>query len=227
MELRRKLEAREFAVLAEMEPPKGADVQSMKSAARRVKGKVDAFIVPEMSSAVMRMSSLGGALVLRDEGLECVIQACCRDRNRLAIQGDLLAAWALGIPSVMAVTGEDPSAGDHHQTRAVNDIDLVELLQVIDGLKNGRDMAGIELAGATDFLVGTTAGFGSRGKSPERPGPGFSSPRRCSTWRPSGLSCAASKAARPSCCPRFCCSNPSEWPATSPATCRIFTFPNR
>ena len=167
MELRQKLEAGEFAVLAEMEPPKGTDVDTMRSSARRVKGKVDAFIVPEMSSAVMRMSSLGGALVLRDEGLECMIQVCCRDRNRLAIQGDLLAAWALGIRSVMAVTGEDPSVGDHHQARAVNDIDLLELLQAIDGLKNSRDMAGIELSGGTDFLAGTTAGFGARGKSPE------------------------------------------------------------
>ena len=167
MELRQKLETGEFAVLAEMEPPKGTDVDTMRSSARRVKGKVDAFIVPEMSSAVMRMSSLGGALVLRDEGLECMIQVCCRDRNRLAIQGDLLAAWALGIRSVMAVTGEDPSVGDHHQARAVNDIDLLELLQAIDGLKNSRDMAGIELSGGTDFLAGTTAGFGARGKSPE------------------------------------------------------------
>jgi 5,10-methylenetetrahydrofolate reductase len=167
MELRQKLETGEFAVLAEMEPPKGTDVDTMRSNARRVKGKVDAFIVPEMSSAVMRMSSLGGALVLRDEGLECMIQVCCRDRNRLAIQGDLLAAWALGIHSAMAVTGEDPSVGDHHQARAVNDIDLLELLQTIDGLKNSRDMAGIELSGGTDFLAGTTAGFGARGKSPE------------------------------------------------------------
>jgi 5,10-methylenetetrahydrofolate reductase len=167
MELRQKLETGEFAVLAEMEPPKGTDVDTMRSNARRVKGKVDAFIVPEMSSAVMRMSSLGGALVLRDEGLECMIQVCCRDRNRLAIQGDLLAAWALGIHSVMAVAGEDPSVGDHHQARAVNDIELLELLQAIDGLKNSRDMAGVELSGGTDFLAGTTAGFGARGKSPE------------------------------------------------------------
>lgn len=154
-------------VLAEMEPPKGADVEAMKTNARRVKGKVDAFIVPEMSNAVMRMSSLGGALVLQNQGLECVLQVCCRDRNRLAIQGDLLAAWAVGIPSVMAVTGEDPSFGDHHQARAVNDIDLIQLLGVIQDMKQGKDMAGIELSGAPDFLVGTTSGFGARGKSPE------------------------------------------------------------
>ena len=167
MKLPQKLEQGEFVVLAEMEPPKGTDVEAMVTNARRVKGKVDAFIVPEMSNAVMRMSSLGGALVLQNQGLECVIQVCCRDRNRLAIQGDLLAAGALGISGVMAVTGEDPSFGDHHQARAVNDIDLIQLLEVVEGLKQGRDMAGIELAGSPDFLLGTTSGFGSRGKSPE------------------------------------------------------------
>ncbi len=167
MKLPRKLEQGEFVVLAEMEPPKGTDVEAMITNARRVKGKVDAFIVPEMSNAVMRMSSLGGALVLQNQGLECVIQVCCRDRNRLAIQGDLLAAGALGISGVMAVTGEDPSFGDHHRARAVNDIDLIELLGVVEELKKGRDMAGIELAGAPEFLLGTTSGFGARGKSPE------------------------------------------------------------
>jgi 5,10-methylenetetrahydrofolate reductase len=167
MKLKRKFDAGEFAVLAEMEPPKGVDVSTMVASAKRVKGKVDAYLVPEMSSAVMRMGSLGGAMVLQTQGLETVVQACCRDRNRLALQADLLAAYALGITNVMVVGGEDPSFGDHHQARAVHDIDQIELLQTIQILQSGRDMAGIELAGAPEFVVGSTVGAGAHGKSPE------------------------------------------------------------
>jgi 5,10-methylenetetrahydrofolate reductase len=167
MRLKNKIESGEFIVLAEMEPPKGVDVAEMVANAKRVKDGVDAFVVPEMSNAVMRLSSLGGAMVLQNEGLPTVFQVCCRDRNRLAIQGDLLAAWALGIHNVMAVAGEDPSYGDHHQARSVYDIDLTTLIEVIEKLRQGRDMAGIELAGAPDFLIGSNAEAGSKGKSPE------------------------------------------------------------
>ena len=148
-------------VLAEMEPPKGTDVRAMVTNAMNVKNLVDAYVVPEMSNAVMRMSSLGGAMVLANKGLETVFQMCCRDRNRLALQGDLLAAQALGIDNVMAVTGEDISFGDHHKARAVNDIDLQELLGAIQTLQTGKDMAGIELKGTPKFLVGSPVNAGS------------------------------------------------------------------
>jgi len=148
-------------VLAEMEPPKGTDVRAMVTNAMNVKNVVDAYVVPEMSNAVMRMSSLGGAMVLANKGLETVFQMCCRDRNRLALQGDLLAAQALGIDNVMAVTGEDISFGDHHKARAVNDIDLQELLGAIQTLQTGKDMAGIELKGTPKFLVGSPVNAGS------------------------------------------------------------------
>ena len=167
MQLKRKFDAGEFAVLAEMEPPKGVDVSTMVSHAKRVKGEVDAFVVPEMSNAVMRMSSLGGAVILQNKGMETVIQLNCRDRNRIALQADLLAAFGCGITNVMAVTGEDPSFGDHFQARSVYDIDLLELLGAIKGLQEGKDMAGIELSGSPDFLVGSTVNAGAKGKSPE------------------------------------------------------------
>ncbi|CAB5115510.1 5,10-methylenetetrahydrofolate reductase (EC [Olavius algarvensis associated proteobacterium Delta 3] len=167
MQLKDKFERGEFAVLAEMEPPKGVDVTGMTENAARVKGKVDAFVVPEMSNAVMRMSSLGGAMVLQGRGLETVFQVCCRDRNRIAIQADLLAAYGCGITSVMAVHGEDTSFGDHHQARSVYDIDLLDLLRAIRGLEEGRDMAGIELAGAPEFLIGSRIDAAARDRSPE------------------------------------------------------------
>lgn len=167
MGLKATFESGGFAVLAEMEPPKGVDVAEMVDNARRVKEKVDAFVVPEMSNAVMRMSSLGGAVVLQSRGMETVMQLNCRDRNRLALQADLLAGAACGVPNVMAVTGEDPSFGDHHQARAVYDIDLDGLLGAIGRLSEGRDLAGVDLEGAPRFLVGATVGAGARDRSPE------------------------------------------------------------
>jgi methylenetetrahydrofolate reductase (NADPH) len=156
MQMQKKLEAREFVVLAELEPPKGTDVTDLVNNAAKVKGRVDAFVIPEMGNAVMRLSSLGGALLLANRGLETVMQVCCRDRNRLALQGDLLAASALGVNNVMAVSGQDITHGDHHRARAVNDIDLLELLGAIKTMKSGKDMAGVDLKGAPDFFVGAT-----------------------------------------------------------------------
>ncbi len=167
MHLKRKFEKGEFAILAEIEPPKGVEISTMVTNATRVKGDVDAFVVPEMSNAVMRMSSLGGAMILQGKGMETVVQMNCRDRNRIALQADLLAAYACGITNVMAVKGQDPSFGDHHQARAVYDIDLLDLLQVIGGLQKGKDMAGIELSGSPEFLIGSTVDAGAKGKSPE------------------------------------------------------------
>jgi hypothetical protein len=154
MSLKAALARGKFVVTAEVSPPKGTDVSSMVANATTVKRLVDAFVVPEMSNAVMRLSSLGGSLLLQSKGLETVMQVCCRDRNRLALQGDLLAAQALGIPNVMVVAGEDITHGDHHQAKAVNDVDLMELLTAIQTLQAGRDMAGVDLKGAPDFLVG-------------------------------------------------------------------------
>jgi len=163
MQMEKKLTSGEFLVLAEMEPPKGVDVSQMITNATKVRGRVDAFVVPEMSNAVMKMSSLGAAILLQSKGLETVMQLCCRDRNRLALQADLLAAQALGVANVMAITGEDPTYGDHHRARAVYDIDLVELLEAIQNLQKGRDMAGVELNGAPHFLVGSTVNSGASG----------------------------------------------------------------
>lgn len=164
MNLKHKLEAGEFAVLAEMEPPKGVDVSTMVANAARVKGMVDAFVVPEMSNAVMRMSSLGGAMILQEKGMETVMQVNCRDRNRIALQADLLAAYACDVTTVMAVTGEDPSFGDHPKARSVYDIELLELLKVLQSLQEGRDMAEIDLLGSPQFLVGSTVNASAKGQ---------------------------------------------------------------
>ncbi len=165
MNLKDKLEAGRFVVLAEMEPPKGVDVDQYAANAIRVKDQVDAFVVPEMNSAVMRMSALGACLVLQNKGVPTMMQINCRDRNRLALQADLLAASACGVENLMAVTGEDPSFGDHHQASAVYDIDIFQLLEAVKGLCGGKDMAGVDLVGAPSFFSGSAVNAGARGRA--------------------------------------------------------------
>jgi 5,10-methylenetetrahydrofolate reductase len=165
MGLKEKLENRDFVILAEAEPPKGVDVSRMISNALQVEDRVDAFVVPEMSDGVMRMSPLGAAIILHGKGLEPVMQVSCRDRNRLALQGDLLAAHACGITNVMAVPAVDPSLGDHHETKSVYDIDLLALLTATVNLQQGRDMAGMDLSGSPRFFVGSTVYAGAQGEA--------------------------------------------------------------
>lgn len=168
MGLGNRLNANEFVILAEMEPPKGTDTARMLENVLRVKGAVDAFVVPEMSNAVMRMSALGAAMILQLKGVDTIMQVCCRDRNRLALQADLLSAAAAGITHLMAVQGEAPSYGDHHQARAVYDIELLELLTVIAKLQSGKDMAGIDLDGSPVFTVGSMVNAGLKGPNLDR-----------------------------------------------------------
>ncbi len=163
MTLKEKMDSKEFVVLAEFAPPKGADFSLLLEKAKLVRGRIDAIVVPEMASAVMKASSLGGCAFLERHGFETVMQACCRDRNRIAIQADLLAASALGVRNVMVVQGEDIRFGDHPHARVVDDLDVPELLDAIQALQEGKDMAGIELQGSPQFYVGTTVDAGASG----------------------------------------------------------------
>lgn len=163
MKLKEKIASRKFVVLGEFEPPKGDDFSPLLENAVQVKGRLDAVVVPEMANGVMKASSLGGCAYLTGQGFETVLQVCCRDRNRLALQADILAASALGIPNLMAVPGEDIRFGDHPQAREVYDLDLMELLGAVDRLQEGRDMAGIELKGTPRFCVGSTINAGAIG----------------------------------------------------------------
>ncbi len=156
MNLKNKIESGKFVLMAEMFPPKGTDVALMVSNALQIKGRVDAFLIPDMTNGIMHMSALYSALILQTKQLETLVQIGCRDRNRLAIQGDLLGANACGIHNLVAVNGEDPSFGDHHQAAAVYDLDHLDLLYGIQCLQRGRDMAGGALEGAPHFLTGST-----------------------------------------------------------------------
>jgi len=163
MLLQEKIASRKFVLLGEFEPPKGADFSRLLDMANRVKGRMDALVVPEMGNAVMKASSLGGCAFLKQNGFETILQACCRDRNRLALQADILSAAALGITSVMAVSGEDIRYGDHPQAREVYDVDVLELLEILGRLQTGKDMVGIELSGVPRFCIGSTVNAGAIG----------------------------------------------------------------
>ncbi len=156
MSLAEKLRSGRFVVLGEFEPPKGSDFSLLLKNARKVKGRLDALVIPEMANGVMKASSLGGSALLENQGFETVMQVCCRDRNRLALQADILAAAALGFKNVMAVAGEEIRYGDHPQGRTVNDLNLLELIEAIQKLQRGKDLAGIELKGTPQFCVGST-----------------------------------------------------------------------
>jgi len=163
MPLQEKIESGEFVALGELEPPKGADFSLFLSNANLVKGRVEALVVPEMANAVMKAGSLGGCAFLNAHGIETVLQVCCRDRNRLALQADILSASALGISNIMMVSGEDIRYGDHPQAREVYDVDVMQLLDILSAFQNGKDMAGITLEGASNFFMGCTVNAGSMG----------------------------------------------------------------
>jgi len=152
--LREKLAAGKFVVTCEVGPPKGVDVSDMRRSAERVRAKVDAVNVTDQQSSVMRLGSLAGCCLLRQWGIEPVLQMTCRDRNRIALQSDLLSAYALGIDNVLCLTGDYVTLGDHPQAKPVFDLDSVSLIETARELQNGYDLAGKELKGSPRFFIG-------------------------------------------------------------------------
>lgn len=154
MTFKETLESGKFVVTAEIGPPKGTDITETIHHMELLKGKVDAVNATDNQSAVMRVNSLSICKIALEHGLEPILQMTCRDRNRIALQSDLLGAHILGIRNVLCMTGDHVSAGDHKGAKAVYDIESVQLLRVVDSLNNGKDMMGNELKGATDFFQG-------------------------------------------------------------------------
>ncbi|HEX9023364.1 MAG TPA: methylenetetrahydrofolate reductase [Geobacteraceae bacterium] len=155
--LARKLSSGEFVVTAEVAPPKGCDPSALLRAAAGVAPCVDAVNVTDNQGANMRMTPLVTAAMMVREGIEPVLQLTCRDRNRLALQSDLLGAAALGIHNILALTGDGIGCGDHPQGEAVFDLDSVLLLRTVSALNRGTDMNGTPLAGTPQFWVGAAA----------------------------------------------------------------------
>lgn len=150
-----------FAVTCEIGPPKGAGVEEIKEAAEYLKDAADGINVTDLQSSVMRLGSLTTCHLLKEWGLDPIFQVTCRDRNRLALQSDLLSAYVLGIRNVLALTGDYTTIGDHPQAEPVFDIDSVQLLWVIKNLEEGKDLAGKELTKKPSFFKGAVVNPGA------------------------------------------------------------------
>jgi 5,10-methylenetetrahydrofolate reductase len=161
MSFKEAIESGKFLVTAEVGPGKGTDVEHLLKDADIIKDRVDAINVTDLQSSVMRLGSLAVCHMLTDMGIDPVFQVTCRDRNRLALQSDLLSGWALGIRNVLALTGDHPSLGDHPQAKPVFDLDSVTLLEVIGTLNSGKDMSGNELKGTPDIFPGAVVNPGA------------------------------------------------------------------
>ena len=161
MSLQSVLESGKFVVTAEVGPLKGTDTTEIKEVAELLRGRVDAANITDQQSSVMRLGSLATCYLVKEEGLDPVFQMTCRDRNRLALQSDLLSAYVLGIENVLAITGDLPSLGDHPQAKPVYDLDSVQLLWVIKRLNEGYDMVGNELQGKPNFFPGAVVNPGA------------------------------------------------------------------
>lgn len=167
MNFKEKLQAGKFLVTSEIGPPKGIDVKEILEDADLVKGRVDGINVTDLQSSVMRVGSLAICRLLKERGHEPILQVTCRDRNRLALQSDILSAAVLGIENILILTGDYPTLGDHPQAKPVFDLDSVQLLGVVRRLQEGYDMAGKQLKGAPKFCLGAVVNPGTDPIEPE------------------------------------------------------------
>ncbi len=158
---RERLKSDSFVVTAEIGSVKGSDITTVIENIGLLRDKVDALNATDNKSSVMRFPSIGSCLSIKELGVEPVMDVTCRDRNRLAIQADLLFAWSRGISNVLCLTGDPIEFGDDNEAKAVFDLDCVQLIRLVHSLNYGKDMAGHELNGNTDFCIGVTATCGN------------------------------------------------------------------
>ena len=144
----------QFAVTVEYNPPKGTNLTHVVESAKALVGRVHGVNVTDNTAAIVRAGSLPVCRVLYELGHDPVMQLTCRDRNRIAMQSDLMGAHILGIRNILCLTGDYPTVGDHKEAKPVYDLDSVQVMQLVTGLNNGNDYAGNKLDGATAFTIG-------------------------------------------------------------------------
>lgn len=168
MTFKEKIQAGKFLLTSEIGPPKGIQTQKLLEDAELIRGRVDGINVTDLQSSVMRLGSLAVCSLLKQKGFEPVYQLTCRDRNRLALQSDLLSAAALGIENALILTGDHPSLGDHPEAKPVFDLDSVQLLQAAKKLESGVDMKGNKLEGELPkFCLGAVVNPGADPLEPQ------------------------------------------------------------
>jgi len=143
-----------FVITSEVAPPKGTNLENMLHHIDLLKDKVDALNVTDHQSSVMRFPSIGGCLAIKERGGEPILQMTCRDRNRLALQAELMLAHTRGIRNVLCLTGDAVLVGDHNEAKGVFDLDSSQLLRTIRLMEAGQDMGGNSLDGVVEFCAG-------------------------------------------------------------------------
>lgn len=162
-----KLDKKQFVITTEISPPKGTDYNLRLKKIENLKGRVDAINVTDQQSSVMRLGSLAMSHFLLEAGYEPIYQITCRDRNRIALESDILSASSLEIKNILVLTGDYPTAGDHPEAKPVFDLDSVQLLEVIKKMHEGFDMVDNELKGKPEFLTGAVTNPGVSPIEPE------------------------------------------------------------
>lgn len=148
------LNSGKFVITSEVAPPKGTNLENMHHHIDLLTDRVDGINVTDHQSSVMRFPSLGGCLAIRERGGEPILQMTCRDRNRLALQAELLLAYTRDIRNVLCLTGDAVPVGDHKEAKGVFDLDSVQLLRTIRLMESGKDLGGNTLEGAVEFCAG-------------------------------------------------------------------------
>ncbi|HXI77736.1 MAG TPA: methylenetetrahydrofolate reductase [Steroidobacteraceae bacterium] len=156
-----KIRSGNFTVTTELTPPKGIDLAQFFAKADALKGLVDAINITESPRARMAAEPKSVGHLLQDRGIEAIVQITARDRNRIAIQADLLGGYLLGIANFIFMTGDDPKNGDHPETKGVFDLTTIELLNAARSLRSGRDLSGNDLHGAPQMFLGSTINPGA------------------------------------------------------------------
>ena len=151
---REVLNSGKFVITGEIGPPKGTNIEKMLHHIDLLKDKVDGLNVTDHQSSVMRFPSIGGCLAIKEQGGEPILQVTCRDRNRLALQGELLFAYTRGVRNVLCLTGDAVVVGDHKAAKGVFDLDSAQLLKTIRQMESGKDLGENELDGAVEFCAG-------------------------------------------------------------------------
>ena len=160
--LAERLGSGRLVVTCELAPPKGIELSDLTQKAEQLRDVVDAFNLTDSASSIMTMSPLAVAHVLADKGIETILQITGRDRNRIAVQSDLLAAHVLGVTNLVCMTGDPPSAGDNPEAKPVFDLDAAALLRTACALASGEDLAGNSLSGGSpDFFAGAVVNPGA------------------------------------------------------------------
>ena len=154
MSFREKIASNRFVITAEVAPPRGTDWRPVVESIEPLRGKVDAFNVTDCQRSMVRMAPLPMAKLLKDSGYEPILQLTCRDRNRIALQSELLGAYALGIENVCLMTGDFTTLGDQPDAKPVFDLDSVQLIELASQLNSGRLLNGKELKGKVDLFIG-------------------------------------------------------------------------